>query len=285
LRRSRVLFIGNRTHALSEIFSGLDSEPILAIQKGSYAHRELADQGRQVRLFDTRQELADIIRSSEFDLLISEGCRFIIPVSQIRKAGQLFLNLHPAILPDHRGPIPVISAMYYYRNAGATCHVMTDRLDVGPYVAQVPIELSPSINLELLYQLSFRAEAKALGIAIKRNFSEVPGIASLPWREEVFTSKDAEKLKEIRLDMSAAEIVARVRALSIGSRFAKMKVNDRERMIQFTRPLEENTMNASYPNANRAEIADAFGDALIVQSQDGWLALDLVPDHAGKAAV
>ena len=258
------------------ILSDLDEAPLLAIHRSSYAHRELEHQGRQYHLFDNRQQLAEIIRAAEFDILISEGCPFIIPVSELRKPNQLFINLHPSILPDHRGPIPVISAMYYFRNAGATCHVMTDQVDVGPYIAQVPIELNSSISLSLLYQLSFRAEAVALKRAILRNFEFAEGIARPPWRESVFTSRDAMDLQDIRLDMASDEIVARVRALAIGVRFATIQIDAQVYRVRSALPLQNSTMEMFYPETKPSQIAHSFGETLIVQASDGWLALELV---------
>ncbi|SEI18976.1 Formyl transferase [Tardiphaga sp. OK245] len=259
------------------ILSDLDAAPTLAVHRGSYAHRELAHEGWNFDLFDSREELAEIIRSTKFEILISEGCPFIIPISELQRPGQLFINLHPAILPDHRGPIPVISAMYYFRNAGATCHMMTDRVDVGPYIAQVPIKLDPSISLELLYQLSFRAEAKALKIAIARNFEVAAGIAQAPWRETVFTRRDAIELRDMHLDMTSGEIEARVRALAIGNRFATIQVNGQHRMVHATRVLQASTMNTFYPDTKPSQIVHAFGETLIVRTRDEWMALELVP--------
>jgi len=52
------------------------------------------------------------------------------------------LNVHPALLPRHRGPAPLFWTFHAGdRLAGVTVHLMTDRLDAGPIVAQTAVEV------------------------------------------------------------------------------------------------------------------------------------------------
>jgi methionyl-tRNA formyltransferase len=65
-----------------------------------------------------------------------------IPPSLLALAPRGFMNLHPSLLPAHRGPEPLF---WTFRagetRAGATVHFMDERFDTGDIVAQAPIEL------------------------------------------------------------------------------------------------------------------------------------------------
>lgn len=272
----KTLFVGNRIHALPVILEKLDSEPLIAVHADSYGHNGVRNREFHTRTFRNREELKEIILSLEFQILISEGCPFILPVSQMKRAGQLYVNLHPAILPDHRGPIPVISAMYSGRNAGATCHVMTDKVDVGPILAQVPIHLHPGINLELLYHLCFQAEAIALSRAIDNGFAAIPDLAVRPYREAVFTNADAASLAEVDLNMPVAEIAARARALSIGRRHAAIIIEGKARRIARADILDFADMMTLYPSSRPGTLVQDFGNMLLVRTVDGFLKLELI---------
>jgi methionyl-tRNA formyltransferase len=58
-----------------------------------------------------------------------------------------FLNMHPSLLPRHRGPEPLF---WTFRNgeasAGATIHRMTGDLDAGDIVVQAPLDLPDGIS-------------------------------------------------------------------------------------------------------------------------------------------
>jgi len=90
-----------------------------------------------------------------------------VPAALLATARHGGLNLHPALLPDGRGPDPLF--WLYRRGAlrtGLTLHQLTDELDAGPIVAQqtvdVPLGL-PGDQLErLLGQLGGWLLARAL---------------------------------------------------------------------------------------------------------------------------
>jgi methionyl-tRNA formyltransferase len=74
-------------------------------------------------------------------------------------------------LPDLRGVDPVIGAILFQRDSGATCHVMDDGIDTGAIVSQVRIPYSDDLDVATLYQLSFVAEQMAFKQALECQFS------------------------------------------------------------------------------------------------------------------
>jgi methionyl-tRNA formyltransferase len=98
---------------------------------------------RDPRSFEYRMHLAAL----EPDLLISAAYARIVPedVLAIPKLGAI--NIHPSLLPAYRGVSAVWWALYDgCSQVGVTIHEMTVRVDTGPILAQVPLEVSPDAD-------------------------------------------------------------------------------------------------------------------------------------------
>lgn len=60
-----------------------------------------------------------------------------IPSSLLALAHLGCLNVHPSLLPDNRGPLPLFWTFRFgHEMTGVTIHMMTDKLDSGPILAQ-----------------------------------------------------------------------------------------------------------------------------------------------------
>ncbi len=57
-----------------------------------------------------------------------------------------FLNIHPALLPAHRGPEPLFWVMRSGDQPGVTIHWMDHGLDTGDIAAQTPLDLPDGIS-------------------------------------------------------------------------------------------------------------------------------------------
>lgn len=74
-------------------------------------------------------------------LLVSYGQ--LVPSDLLEMAERPPLNVHPSLLPRHRGAAPVAGTILAGdREAGVTLMVMTPELDAGPIVARWPVELA-----------------------------------------------------------------------------------------------------------------------------------------------
>ena len=73
------------------------------------------------------------------------------------------LNLHPSLLPRHRGPSPVPGAILSGDDAtGITLMLLDEGMDTGPVIAQRSRELRPEDNAESLTEELFREGALLL---------------------------------------------------------------------------------------------------------------------------
>lgn len=100
-----------------------------------------------LRATATRHALAetapDVIAVSCFPLWIPPEVRSL--------ATRGAVNVHPSLLPRHRGPDPLF---WVYRcgdtHTGVTVHLLTDRLDAGDIVAQHTIPVEPGLPGDVL---------------------------------------------------------------------------------------------------------------------------------------
>jgi methionyl-tRNA formyltransferase len=78
----------------------------------------------------------------------------------MKKSHQIFINIHPSLLPDLKGKHPINGAILFDRKHGVTCHHMDDGIDTGSVIANIEIPITDDLDLGLLYQLSFIAEGE-----------------------------------------------------------------------------------------------------------------------------
>ncbi|WP_298297764.1 formyltransferase family protein [uncultured Litoreibacter sp.] len=76
------------------------------------------------------------------DLVVVFGCRFAIPQRILSKTE--FFNVHLALLPRCRGPVPHIWSLIEGGQDGVTLHKMNAEIDEGPIVAQRVVSIQHS---------------------------------------------------------------------------------------------------------------------------------------------
>ena len=126
-----VIFIGQRTHAYNEaIKAGVEFKTVFT-ETGSLLEKQLQVEGKSFRTF-TIKDKADVLeelRHTSFDILISNGCPIVFPVSTFLDQ-QLFINIHPTYLPHLKGKTPINGIFYEeYEFYGATMHFMDDDIE------------------------------------------------------------------------------------------------------------------------------------------------------------
>ncbi|MER8641782.1 formyltransferase family protein [Mesorhizobium sp. M1252] len=89
-------------------------------------------------------ELGRQLGALEADLLICFGFRGLIPQTVLRLFLRGGLNLHPALLPQYRGPHPIHRLVIdgkHEIHGGVTLHKMTPAFDQGDILAQVALSI------------------------------------------------------------------------------------------------------------------------------------------------
>jgi folate-dependent phosphoribosylglycinamide formyltransferase PurN len=95
---------------------------------------EVADVNDDHTLRALRQARPDLILSFHFDQIFGEAVLAVAPMGGV--------NLHPALLPRHRGPLPSFWAMLDRPQCfGVTLHRLAPRIDAGAILAQRAVAL------------------------------------------------------------------------------------------------------------------------------------------------
>jgi methionyl-tRNA formyltransferase len=191
----KYIFIGDRSYVLRRMIELKLEIVIVFIFKDSYLEKESQELGIDYVVFNKKKDLIGCIESIDFDILVSNGCPYILPVSKIKKDNQRFINVHPSLLPDLRGKSPINGAILYNREHGVTCHYMDDGIDTGEIIAQIEITKNPiGIELDLIYQITFFTEAEVFQIAYEKGFKIDNEIKQNPNKHLIYYSRSSDDL-------------------------------------------------------------------------------------------
>lgn len=77
------------------------------------------------------------------------------------------INIHPSLLPRHRGPAPYFWVYYHDdRRTGVTAHIATRKADAGPVVLQEAFDLPRGRSIEWLHDETARRAAGLMARAV-----------------------------------------------------------------------------------------------------------------------
>ncbi|MBQ9537260.1 MAG: hypothetical protein IJU79_05665 [Desulfovibrionaceae bacterium] len=167
------LFVGNRRFVLQKMLEkGLHFAAIGYVANSHLENdlksKKLNIEPKLLKRLENKTQVLEFIKAHTFDVFVSNGCPYILPLNDLQKA--IYINIHPSLLPDLRGYDPVIGAILFGRDSGATCHIIDQGVDTGDIIAQVKIKNTKDLDVTTLYQLSFYAEQEAFEEALKRDF-------------------------------------------------------------------------------------------------------------------
>lgn len=108
--------------------------------------------------------MAAALRAARPDLILSFHFDQILRAETLALAPLGGINVHPSLLPRHRGPVPTIWALGEAPPAfGVTVHRMVPRIDAGAILAQQAVALPPGTTASTAARLLHEAGATLLG--------------------------------------------------------------------------------------------------------------------------
>ncbi|GEP12676.1 formyltransferase family protein [Methylobacterium gnaphalii] len=91
--------------------------------------------------------MAETLRACEPDLIVSFHFDQIFSGETLALARLGGLNVHPSLLPRHRGPVPTIHAVAEGKGAfGVSVHRLVPKIDAGSLLAQEAVTLPPDVT-------------------------------------------------------------------------------------------------------------------------------------------
>jgi len=66
---------------------------------------------------DEKENVIDALLKENYNILISNGCPFILPAGKLKSQGKILINTHPTYLPFLRGATPLNGVFYWSYNS------------------------------------------------------------------------------------------------------------------------------------------------------------------------
>lgn len=265
------VFVGNRAPVLKKMLEiGLTVKQIYAMQ-GSYLEKWLRQEKISYTVLPKKKIFIEELEHLEYNYLISNGCPYILPVSQLARANRKFINIHPSLLPDLKGRSPINGALLYRRAHGATCHMMDDGIDTGHVISQIEIPIYSTTTLDMLYQMSFLAEGQAFEMAYQRGFSEQKPLYEV--EAPIYYSRKTEDMY-FDFSMSGEAIAQKIRAFGIPGQGARFCWSGREYCVLQAEWRKDSFAEILTSNKTEGEVLQVSETGIIVSCQQGLLCLE-----------
>lgn len=297
-RRLRVVFLGTPELALP-VFAALLAAPALEVVLAVTQPDRPAGRGRQLTPAPTKrlaeghgvpvfqperlrgEEALDRLRAVDADLFVITAYGQILrqAVLDIPRLG--CLNVHPSLLPRHRGPAPIAAAILAGDEETGVTIMLTDRgMDTGPILMQTAVTLhDEETTASLAPQLLARGAELLLQTIpawVNGQLTPLPQDETSATYSRTFTREDG----LIAWERPAREIARQVRALNPWPRAYTFSAGKRLLLLD---AREEIAVPPDEGMAPGTVVVGAAG-ALLVATGDGLLRL-LEVQPEGRQAV
>ncbi|MEI6804139.1 MAG: formyltransferase family protein [Burkholderiales bacterium] len=277
------LYVGNRSAVLRRMVDiGLNIRGVLCPQ-GSWLERDALQFALPFASFGSKAQALRLIEESRFDVLVSCGCPYILPISALRKSfpNAKFINLHPSFLPDLRGADPIRGAILYRRNSGVTCHHMDDGIDTGSIISQLPIKYFDGMDAKLLYSMCFKLEPVVFEQALGRNFAAAAQAPREISDGALYFSARSADARFNQAD-SCEDTVARLRAFNTQGRGLEFVAKGVCYRAFEGDVLEEASALGKFGSAAEGEIVAVFDGQIFVRHRNSVMRLAQISPTPGS---
>ena len=106
----------------------------------------------------------DLLKQIKADIILVCWCGQILSKNLFEIANKGSINIHPSLLPRHRGPDPAFWTLFYGdKKSGCTFHIINEKIDDGKILAQFEVDINKISSKRKLYEKIFSLAAKNVG--------------------------------------------------------------------------------------------------------------------------
>jgi len=235
-------------------------------------------QPARLRETGARERLAEV----KADLFVIAAYGQLLRPTILALPRQGTLNVHPSLLPRHRGPAPVAATILAGDDEGGVTIMLTDAgMDTGPILAQRQLPLTGrETTAGLTADLAEQGAALLVETAprwVRGEIQPQPQDEALATVSRLFTREDG----AIDWSRSAVELARQVRALNPWPRAYPFHDGRRLLLLDALPLTPGDARGAATPwSAGRSgaslepgTVVGSTGDDLLVATADGWLGL------------
>jgi methionyl-tRNA formyltransferase len=270
----KVVFLGERFTSF-KYFIGKHNYHLVSVitTPHSRLESELKKRAIKYKAFTKRDKkpLINYLTKLEFDLFISNGNPFILPISEIKRKNQIFINIHPSLLPKLKGKSPVNGVfLFSEREFGVTVHHMDDGIDTGDIILQEKILRTSDLDLGLVYYLTFLLEERIIGKALKlledkqykyRGKMQV-GDGSYYSRQDKDCDLNFSKMKK-------DEILKRIQSFGVPTQGANFKIGDIKFKAYDAEIMKNNFIKELGDEISTGEMVLKYPNGFLIKCLDG----------------
>lgn len=274
----QVLLIGNRCDVFERLgdFHELQLARVFAV-RDSFLHRRLVELGLPHEVIDqaNKSRVVEQIAETRFDILVSNGCPLILPVSRLIQQHQCFLNVHPSLLPHFRGMHPINGVLLRgARWFGATLHFMDDRIDTGRIVHQERRPVTRDLDLGLLYRLAFTLEGEVFARGMRRLIRSGFRYGGRPQRGRgSYYTRRAEDMTADLTEVTDRELLCRIRAFGIPSQGMELALSDGRYRVWDAERIVQSSLLRAHARRAPGDVLLRYDDRLLVKTRQGIVKL------------
>ncbi|WP_340202357.1 formyltransferase family protein [Ascidiimonas sp. W6] len=271
----KIVFIGARFNVLEQLLKTEDqaSLQIFALENSFLSNildrKQIAYSS--FSMSDKKKILTNILEM-DFDVLVSNGCPFILPTNKF-KTHQTLINVHPTYLPLLQGKTPLNGVFYNnYDFYGATMHYIDEGIDTGAIIHQEKVTLTPDIDLGLLYYLSMKLEGTVFAAGwevLKANAFAYTG------KKQTGTSSYFNRTVEMQhLNFEKdtnKELLRLIKSFGISSQGCTAELEKKEYVIFAAEAIIHSALLEQFKNATPGTIVLVYDGKLLVKTIDGIL--------------
>lgn len=269
------VFVGAREYVLKEMIKLKLNINAVWVMKDTFLHKRL-EQNHFIdyEVIATKQELIKKIENTNFDVLVSNGNKYILPISKLKEA--TYVNIHPSYLPDLKGKNPINAAFLFGRSCGATYHIMDDGIDTGSIISQIEVPITSDIDASILYQLCFKAEVEVFKMALKNNF-KVSNIRPFLKEPIYYSAKQEDWL--VRFDSGFDYILKQVKAFGYKSHGVFFSCNGKNYKFFNASELTNSFIKDYFNTSIDKKILLSFEDTIVFKLENRFIRFDGVENR------
>ena len=143
------------------VFSDVPESGILKIADSYSINHQLIELSSPSSLISKNDGKKIITELSKFspDLIVLAGFMKVLPKEFIEYYKNMIINIHPSLLPSFKGLHAIERAFEYgVMISGCTVHWVTETIDSGKIITQIPVRKMETDNLEMFSQKIHAAE-------------------------------------------------------------------------------------------------------------------------------
>ncbi len=276
--KKSVVFIGNRVGCFDILLNSSNYEiSNIFILENSFLHKYIKDKSvENVTIFseNNKDTIINTLINLKYDILVSNGCPFILPASKLKEQNKILLNTHPTYLPHLRGATPLNGVFYKnYSFIGATTHYIDDNIDSGNIIYQEKIELSDDIDQGLVYYISFDLERtvfeKSLKILEDNNFNYIGLKMNLS--DGCYFNR-TEKKQQLDFTKDNIELsLKKIKSFGISTQGCFVTINGEKYRVFEAESITNQYLLDRFKDVLIGDIALVYGDNFIIKLVDGLL--------------